>query len=81
MHIEELKEIFQGLLNNLGKDFEKKLTAKKEWMTLKEGAAYAGISYNTLMKFRLLGMKIFEIDGVKRISKTEIDNFLNENSF
>ncbi|WP_199171284.1 helix-turn-helix domain-containing protein [Sporosarcina sp. P18a] len=80
MHIEDLKEIVQGL-NNLKKDFEKKLSANKEWMTLKEGAAYAGVSYNTLMKFRLMGLKVAEIDGVKRISKTEIDNFLIENSF
>lgn len=50
-------------------------------MTLKEGAAYADVSYNTLMKFRVMGLKVFEIDGVKRVSKTEIDNFLNKNSF
>ncbi|MFJ7971739.1 DNA-binding protein [Psychrobacillus sp. NPDC096389] len=80
MHIEDLKEIVEGL-NNLKKDFEKKLTTNKEWMTLKEGAAYAGVSYNTLMKFRLERLKVAEIDGVKRISKTEIDNFLIENSF
>lgn len=80
MHIEDLKEIVYGL-NNLKKDFEKKLAINKEWMTLKEGAAYAGVSYNTLIKFRLMGLKVAEIDGVKRISKTEIDNFLIENSF
>lgn len=53
----------------------------KEWMTLKEGAKYAGISYNTLIKFRQKGLKVAEIDGVKRISKTEIDNFFKEYSF
>lgn len=55
--------------------------SNKEWMSLKEGAAYAGVSYNTLMKFRFMGLKICEIDGVKRISKSEIDNFLNQHSF
>ena len=50
-------------------------------MSLKEGANYAGVSYNTFMKFRIEGLKISEIDGVKRVSKTEIDNFLNNNSY
>lgn len=53
----------------------------KEWMTLKEGAKYAGISYNTLIKFRQKGLKVAEIDGVKRISKTEIDNFFQDYSY
>lgn len=52
-----------------------------EWMSLKEGAAYARVSYNTFLKYRLLGLKITVIDGIKRISKTEIDRFLNENTF
>lgn len=52
-----------------------------EWMSLKEAAKYANVSYNTLMKFRLMGLKISEIDGVKRISKKEIDRFLEEHSF
>lgn len=52
----------------------------REWMSLKEGAAYAGVSYNTFLKYRLLGLKITVIDGIKRISKTEIDRFLNENT-
>jgi len=52
-----------------------------EWMSLKEAAKYANVSYNTLMKFRLLGLKISEIDGVKRVSKKEIDRFLEEHSF
>lgn len=80
MHIEEFKEIVQEL-TNLKIDFENKLAPNKEWMTLKEGANYAGISYNTLNKFRLMGLKVAEIDGIKRISKTEIDKFLIENSF
>ncbi|CAM5199046.1 hypothetical protein UACE39S_05771 [Ureibacillus acetophenoni] len=76
-----LKEMLQHLFDDLAINLEKKFTSNKEWMTLKEGAAYAGVSYNTLMKFRLMGLKICEIDGTKRVSKTEIDNFLMENSF
>lgn len=54
---------------------------QKEWMNLKEGAKYAGVSYNTFIKFRTMGLKVVEIDGLKRVSKSEIDSFLNSNSF
>lgn len=51
------------------------------WLALKEGAKYAGVSYNTLMKYRTLGLQVCEIDGVKRISRKEIDRFFQEHSF
>lgn len=51
------------------------------WLSLKEGAKYAGVSYNTLMKYRTLGLEVCEIDGVKRISRKEIDRFFQEHSF
>ncbi|MGF0471636.1 helix-turn-helix domain-containing protein [Lysinibacillus fusiformis] len=51
------------------------------WLSLKEGAKYAGVSYNTLMKYRALGLQVCEIDGVKRISRKEIDRFFQEHSF
>ena len=53
----------------------------KEWMSLKEAAKYAGVSYNTLIKFRHIGLKVSEIGSIKRISKKEIDRFLEEHSF
>ncbi|WP_034774035.1 hypothetical protein [Exiguobacterium antarcticum] len=53
----------------------------KEWLTLSESAAYAGVSYNTFIKFRLMGLKVCEIDGIKRVSKKEINSFLERNSF
>lgn len=59
---------------------KKQLTAK-EWMSLKEGAAYAGVSNNSFTKFRELGLRVCEIDGIKRVSKKEIDRFLGNNSF
>lgn len=51
------------------------------WLSLKEGAQYAGVSYNTLMKYRTMGLQVCEIDGVKRISRKEIDRFFQEHSF
>lgn len=52
----------------------------KDWMSLKEGAMYANVSPNTFKSFRLKGLKIFEEEGVKRVSKEEIDNFLKSRS-
>ncbi|MFS0819182.1 helix-turn-helix domain-containing protein [Lysinibacillus sp. 1P01SD] len=52
----------------------------KEWLSLKEAAKYAGVSYNTFVKFRHKGLKVCEIEGVKRVSKKEINRFLEEYS-
>ena len=54
---------------------------QKKWMSLKEGAAYAGVAVNTFSKFRLHGLKVSEVDGVKKVSKEEIDSFLEANSY
>lgn len=53
----------------------------KEWFSLSEAAKYAGVSHNTLVKFRQLGLKVCEINGIKRVSKKEIDRFLEEYSY
>ncbi|MEY2363453.1 hypothetical protein R6U76_18615 [Lysinibacillus capsici] len=53
----------------------------REWISLKEAAKYASVSYNTFIKFRHMGLKVCEIDGIKRVSKKEIDRFLEEYSF
>lgn len=53
----------------------------KEWLSLKEGASYAGVSYNTFLKFRVMGLKVTEIDGIKRVSKSTIDSFFYQHSF
>lgn len=52
-----------------------------EWMTLTNGAKYADVSYNTFSKFRLMGLKVSEIEGIKRVSRKEIDKFLESYSF
>lgn len=53
----------------------------KDWMNLSEGAAYIGVAYNTFKEFQLMGLKITEIGRVKRVSRKEIDRFLNDNSY
>ena len=60
---------------------KKRLDEQSEWMDLKTGAKYAGVSYATFIKFRELGLQVVEIDGIKRISKDEINRFYKENQF
>ena len=55
--------------------------SQKEWMSITEGAKYAGVSYNTFMKFRVMGLRVSEIDGIKRVSLKEINRFLEDYSF
>lgn len=53
----------------------------KEWMSIQEACKYANVSNVTFQKFRVLGLRIAEIDGIKRVSKKEIDRFLENNSY
>lgn len=55
--------------------------SSKEWMSIKEACEYIGVAYNTFAKYRVMGLKVSEIEGVKRVSKSEIDNFLNRFSY
>lgn len=52
----------------------------KEWFSLKEAAEYIGVSNNTLAKYREMGLKVFVVEGVSRVSRKEIDRFLETHS-
>ena len=83
-NIEQLYSIENQLkswITDAMKDYQKHHTTTKEWMNIKEACDYIGVSYNTFTKYRELGLKVSEIDGIKRVSKAEIDNFLNKHSF
>lgn len=69
------------LIKIIEKSFAQLSSEYKEWLSLKEGASYAGVSYNTFIKFRTMGLRVSEIDGVKRVSKTEVNRFMEEHSF
>lgn len=77
---EQLKQVVLSATKEAIELSQKQMTTK-EWMNLREGALYAGVSYNIFIRFRAMGLKICEIDGIKRVSKSEIDNFLKKNSF
>lgn len=71
-----------GIETLLHKALKKHLISpSQEWMSIAEATKYIGVSYNTFVKFRHHGLKICEIDGIKRVSKKEIDDFLNRFSF
>lgn len=77
---EQLKQVVLSATKEAIELSQKQMTTK-EWMNLREGALYAGVSYNIFIRFRAMGLKVCEIDGIKRVSKSEIDNFLKKNSF
>lgn len=57
------------------------INVPKEWLSLKEAATYAGVSYNTFIKFREMGLRVAEVEGVKRVSRKAIDTFFENHSF
>lgn len=75
------KALTENILNLISSAIDKNKLYSPEWLNLADAAKYAGVSYNTFIKFRTLGLKICEIDGVKRVSKREIDRFLKEHSY
>ena len=75
-------DVISSLKNTILEAIEEHSTfLLKEWMTISDAAKYAGVSYNTFIKFRQMGLKVCEIDGIKRVSRKEIDRFLDSNSF
>ncbi|WP_336663715.1 helix-turn-helix domain-containing protein [Kurthia gibsonii] len=63
------------------KQIKNLINVPKEWLSLKEAATYAGVSYNTFIKFREMGLRVAEVEGVKRVSRKEIDTFLENHSY
>lgn len=72
------------ILNTLAELLEEIVSNKKdepkEWMSIEEACKYLNVSYNTFNKFRIMGLKVAEVDRVKRVAKSEIDRFLTEHS-
>lgn len=82
MNEQELKQYLNDLKSELIELIEKHLSqTEKQLLTLRDAATYLGVSYNTLQKFRHNGLKFFEVDGVKRVYKNDLDQFIKKNSF
>ena len=76
---DEFAEFYEELLTNLAKETVEKVKnglTHKQYMNKKEAAQYIGVSFNTFQKFENMGLPIIEIDGIKLVSKQDIDFFL-----
>ena len=81
MTMQNDSNLAEQLIETIQSQFSKYLFYQPKWLSLQEAAKYAGVSYNTFIKFRQMGLKVCEIDGIKRVSIKEIDRFLEEHSF
>lgn len=74
--IEEIKPLVEKIVL----DFLKLNDAngpRDVWFNLGEAAAYIGVSRNTLKKFIVSGgVELYVINGIKRISKSQLDEFI-----
>lgn len=77
---EQLKQMVFKSTQEALEEYKKSLVSK-EWFSLKEACEYAGVSNATFQKFRTMGLKIVEVDSVKRVSRKSIDKFFEENSY
>lgn len=77
---EELRILVIDATEQAMEQFQKQL-GSKDWFSLKEACSYAGVSNATFQKFRKMGLKVMVVDSVNRVSKKEIDRFMNEMSF
>lgn len=78
--LNKMEELLKSLVNQES-NFQNSNVSLSEWMTLADAAKYAGVSNNTFLKFRVLGLRVSHIEGIKRVSRKEIDTFLEKNSF
>lgn len=75
LHLEKFKEELFDLIKSSLSQPDKKI------FTLKEAAAYLNVSFNTFQKFRYEGLKVFELDGTKRVTKEELNKFIEMHSY
>lgn len=78
---EYIAEIIEEQIKHQFEIYFTELNNQSEWLDLKSAAKYAGVSYNTFIKFRMMGLKVTEIGGIKRVKKSEIDRFLKSHSY
>lgn len=76
----QLKEMVFQATHEALEQYKKSLVSK-DWFSLREAQEYIGVSNVTFSKFRTMGLKIMEVDSVKRVSKKELDRFMEENSY
>lgn len=84
--MQEIKTYFENTIEEiLEKKIEqlspKELKTEREWMKQKEVCEQLNISYNTLQKWIVLGLKISQVEGITLINREEINRFLRNHEF
>lgn len=67
----QFKESFKELLEHE--------TVEKRWLSIESAANYSDCSTNTIRKWLKMGLNLYKIDGIKRIDKNELDEFIQAN--
>lgn len=49
------------------------------YMTKAQAAQYCGCSFNTFQKYVRAGLRVIQVEGVTRIDKNDVDEFLEQN--
>lgn len=73
-----LEKVLEKFTRELIEDIKEKELNEDYWMNLKEAAEWIGISYNTLNKWRIQGLKVSTLEGISLVSKKEINRFLEQ---
>lgn len=71
--IKELSKKVDEVVNRI----EETYVVKSEYLSLKKAAVYADTSYPTIQKWLKMGLPITIIDGVQRIKRSDLDDFMN----
>lgn len=76
---------FQPIVEKISEAIQKASeteTKRKElprYMTKAQAAKYCGCSFNTFQKYVRAGLRVIQIDGITRIDKNDVDEFLEQN--
>jgi hypothetical protein len=81
---ESLNVIHGVMLKSAQEAFSEVVRRQKypRYMTIKDASSYAGVAVNTFRKdFINKGLKVIDPDGLKRIDKNDIDEFMENMKF
>ncbi|KRK39953.1 helix-turn-helix domain-containing protein [Loigolactobacillus bifermentans] len=76
----QIKTAMTAAANDAFKQAATNQQLPEKWLDLGQACQYAGVARNTLNKFIDDGLKITIIGNVKRISKPDIDSYLEAHS-
>lgn len=72
--------IVKAIQDNIQPPQNEPANTQDEWLKLKDAAKYLGVSEGTFYKLRIRGLKVFEVNGTKRVNKKDLERFIKKNS-